>query len=270
LSHYIIQRTKGFGDVIAATGIATHLFNAGHTVTFQTDSLCHQVLRFHPHIAKVALSHCDRPDIDLGDIEQAQRRVHIQEAFGDIARRCVKGVEFPITNPVLGIQEDERAPFHQRLAKLPHPWVFVCPGSWQAPNRTVTKATWLELFDAYPDATFINPTADVIGGRSVYVGDGSFRGLMAAVSLADMLITVDSGPMHVGAALGVPMVIIQQAWPISLRIAPGAVFTQVNCGLPCSPCKEHVCKVPGVNRAEPPCQIVDAGAIIRAMRNLMP
>lgn len=253
--------------MIAATAIATHLANAGHTVTFQTELLCHQVLENHPHIAKVEFPNSRKPDIDLSDINIPQRTLHLQEAFGNIAKKTVP-MGFPLIRPVIKILDREKDQFRAWLEKHPRPWIFVCPGSWQAMNRVVKPTVLREVFDAYPHGTFINPTTTPMGGKSIYVGNGTFRGLMACLSLADALVTVDSGPMHVAACLGVPMVVVEQAWPIYLRIPPGAVYEQVSCNLPCSPCREHVCRLAGVNPDFPPCQNVNAASILDALYRL--
>jgi ADP-heptose:LPS heptosyltransferase len=94
--------------------------------------------------------------------------------------------------------------------------------------------------------------------------------MMSVLARSDLLITVDSGPMHVGAALGIPMVIIEQAWPIALRIAPGARFTRIKAPVPCAPCREHVCPIKGVDTAKPPCQTLDSKVIVKAARKMLP
>jgi ADP-heptose:LPS heptosyltransferase len=259
-----IRRGKGFGDVIAATAIATHLHASGHEVTFQTEALCVPILQNHPHIHRVELPQ-GKANIDLGDVHADQRIYHIQEAYARIARKVVP-LPYPLIDPVVRIAESERINVAALLSNFPKPWIFLCPGSWQAMNRMVRTETWAKVMPRVP-GTWVNPTNSPMPG-TLSVGNGTFRGLMAAISIADMLVTVDSGPMHVGAALGVPMVVIEQAWPIYLRIAPSAVYELVSADVACTRCREHTCPLPGANLDYPACQTVSPERIVLAIDRL--
>ncbi|MGC9195039.1 MAG: glycosyltransferase family 9 protein [Syntrophobacteraceae bacterium] len=79
--------------------------------------------------------------------------------------------------------------------------------------------------------------ASLSGGKAVsFAGKTSLRGLGAIIKGARFLVTCDSGPMHLGAALGVPVFSI--FGPTSpLRTGPyGAIHTVIRRGLACSPC----------------------------------
>ncbi len=72
-------------------------------------------------------------------------------------------------------------------------------------------------------------------------GRTTVRELMAVLSLSSILVTNDSGPMHIGAALGIPLVAIfgptdwRRTSPWSLR----AKVVRVE--IDCSPCKRRTC-----------------------------
>jgi GT2 family glycosyltransferase len=79
--------------------------------------------------------------------------------------------------------------------------------------------------------------------------------VILALSLADLLVTVDTGPMHVAAALAVPMVVIGQAHSPDLHLGDQSDFVTIwPQGLDCLNCQTHLCPI---NQTEPPCQKVD-------------
>lgn len=266
--HLIVQRSKGFGDVIAATATVEHLAKAGHTITFQTESLCRQVVEGNRFILNIEKSYEKTPDInlDVPEICQRQKDLHLQEAFALVAKRMIP-MAYPVIRPNINISEEEKAWVVPHLSRFPRPWIFVCPGSWQATARTVADSTWSELVPML-SGTLFNPTNSTMNWVN-YIGNGTFRGLMAAMTSADLLITVDSGPMHVAASLGVPIVAIEQAWPIYLRIPTGSPCETVSCGQMCSPCRDHICQRQGTSKISPPCQMVSAKAIADAAHRML-
>lgn len=77
-------------------------------------------------------------------------------------------------------------------------------------------------------------------------GQTSLRELCAALKACDVLLTNDSGPMHVAAAVGTRVVAAFGSTSPDLT-APGlpgeARHRQLNCGAPCSPCFRRECPI---------------------------
>lgn len=265
-----IQRTRAFGDVIAATAIATHLKKQGHSIRFQTDKLCAEMLEGHPDIDEIAPSNSGPVDVDLGDIDKAQETAHLQTCYAEIAAKTLnQPIEnFPLIVPKLHVTDDERAAARRQMGIFPRPWVHICPGSWQAPNRTVSNDTWQKVAEAFPEMAFFTAVNAPVGGRVNQVGNMSFRGLMAVIAECDFQLTTDSGPMHVAASFQVPQLVIEQSWPIALRIPDCPHIVMHNTGLPCSPCRKHVCPLKNVDVAFPPCQGFAVDGIIVGAREL--
>lgn len=73
-------------------------------------------------------------------------------------------------------------------------------------------------------------------------GKTTLKELAHLMSLSSVVITVDSGPMHIAAAMGVPVVAIfgpTAPW----RTGPyGSIHTIIRKDLPCSPCFSRICK----------------------------
>lgn len=85
----------------------------------------------------------------------------------------------------------------------------------------------------------------------VDVWRGDLRGFMVAASRARVLYTMDSGPAHVAAAIGVPTVVLfgpnraEYAAPRGHNV----ISVQFDPPLPCQPCDQHQCVHPSLPQA---------------------
>ena len=97
------------------------------------------------------------------------------------------------------------------------------------------------LFGGSEDAQVVANVQNLCGGCAVsLVGRISLRELPAALSLCRVLITNDSGPMHIAVARGVPVVAIFCATTPELGFYPySARAIVVEKNLPCRPCSSH-------------------------------
>jgi heptosyltransferase-2 len=78
-------------------------------------------------------------------------------------------------------------------------------------------------------------------GVANMAGKTTVREMMAILSLSSFLVTNDSGPMHIGAALGVPLVAIfgPTDWRRTAPWSPLAKVVRVE--IDCSPCRRRAC-----------------------------
>lgn len=109
-------------------------------------------------------------------------------------------------------------------------------------RRQQPKATF-HLFGALSDQEEMARLAAQIGGNVVnYSGKTSLVDLAALIQSLDVLITVDSGPMHVAAAFGVPVVAVFGATD-PVRTGPYGSHHRVLVleKLPCRPCFSDFC-----------------------------
>jgi heptosyltransferase-2 len=97
------------------------------------------------------------------------------------------------------------------------------------------------LFGGSEDAQVVTNVQNLCGGCAVSLVDRiSLRELPAALSLCRVLITNDSGPMHIAVARGVPVVAIFCATTPELGFYPySARAIVVEKHLPCRPCSSH-------------------------------
>lgn len=105
----------------------------------------------------------------------------------------------------------------------------------------------------------LNPAPVSLAGRL------SLKELAAVLSLADLLVSVDSGPMHMAAAMGTPVVAL--FGPTDPRrtgaLGPGAVLRR---SLPCSPCLERRCRIADVHRCM---RDLGVAEVLTAVRGLL-
>ena len=160
----------------------------------------------------------------------------------------------------LAVTEKERETMAERLAFLGidrgAPIVAINPGA----TYGSAKRWYPERFAAVADTL-----AEEWGARVVVVGSAAetplageieaaarrgvanlagkttVREMMALLSLSSFLVTNDSGPMHIGAALGVPLVAIfgPTDWRRTAPWSPLAKVVRVE--IDCSPCRRRVC-----------------------------
>jgi heptosyltransferase-2 len=97
------------------------------------------------------------------------------------------------------------------------------------------------LFGGSEDAQVVAEVQNFCGGRAVSLVDRiSLRELPAALSRCKVVVTNDSGPMHIAVARGVPVVAIFCATTPELGFYPySARAIVVEKSLPCRPCSFH-------------------------------
>jgi len=160
----------------------------------------------------------------------------------------------------LTVAEEEREAMATRLASLGiepgAPIVTINPGA----TYGSAKRWYPDRFAAVAEALSVEWSARVVVVGSTaeaplageieaatriplvnFAGKTTVRELMALLSLSSFLVTNDSGPMHIGAALGVPLVAIfgPTDWR---RTSPWSSLAKVvRVEIDCSPCRRRVC-----------------------------
>jgi heptosyltransferase-2 len=111
-----------------------------------------------------------------------------------------------------------------------------------------TNCTWL-IFGGKGDVTIANQIESVIGNRQSAInlaGKTTLRELMALSKLCRVLLTNDTGPMHVAAALGTPVVVPFGSTSPELT-GPGlpgdSRHRLLKSDAPCSPCFLRECPI---------------------------
>jgi heptosyltransferase-2 len=197
------------------------------------------------------------------------------------------GLGIPRPEPAalkLAVTEEEREAIETRLASLGiergAPFVAINPGA----TYGSAKRWYPDRFAAVADALSAEwGTAVVVVGSTAeaplsgeieaatrnppvnLAGKTTVRELMALLSLSSFLVTNDSGPMHIGAALGVPLVAIfgPTDWRRTSPWSERAKVVRVE--IDCSPCRLRVC-----DRGHECMLGVTPGMVLDAARQLLP
>lgn len=257
----IIRRTGAVGDSLAASVVADKLAERGYAVTYQTHPNNFCLLRRQLSVAKL-----EQPggmvNVDLDgayEKDPKRRERHFSEMFMERANEWLRprGLDLGLARnckPKIVVQPDERAAFAALLEKYPKPWVFICPKSNSYRVRQVPNHIWA---DAAPR---IRGTCFWLGTTPAPppIVDLSCRHLdnvIGWLSVADLLVSVDTGPLHIAAALGVPIVAIGQSSSPELHLSDQCDFVTVSPGkLDCLNCQLNICPKA---EYEPPCQFID-------------
>ena len=184
----------------------------------------------------------------------------------------------------LAVTEEEREGMASRLATLGvgrgAPFFVVNPGAtygsakrWY-PDRFAAVADALSeewraavvVAGSSAEAPLAGEIETAMGRRPVNLaGKTSVRELMALLSLSRFLVTNDSGPMHIGAAFGVPLVAIfgPTDWRRTSPWTPLARVVRVD--VDCSSCMRRVC-----DRGHECMLGISPGMVIAAARELLP
>ncbi len=173
------------------------------------------------------------------------------------------GLGIPRPEPAslkLAVTEEEREAMATRLALLGigrgAPIVVINPGAtygsakrWY-PDRFAAvaeslSAEWVARVVVVGSTAEAPLAAEIEASMRIpavnLAGKTTVRELMALLSLSSFLVTNDSGPMHIGAALGVPLVAIfgPTDWRRTAPWSPRAKVVRAE--IDCSPCRLRVC-----------------------------
>lgn len=252
-----VRRTAAMGDCIAATVVADRLIEYGHTVMFACHHTFHPILKLHPRLAGLKDQHFFA-DITLDGAYEShpQRRTRtFADLFVDLANAQLapRGIRLEAKNCTPRLKRPKEPPLGYA-----RPLVGICPranGFWK--GRHVPNWIWEK---AMPQ---INGTCLWLGEDPGPKGgvDAHCRSIELLVHLVaslDLLVTVDTGPLWLASAMGIPVVAIEQASSPRFHLTDQQDWALVPCALECANCCVNICPI---NATTPPCQEVDPDLI---------
>jgi GT2 family glycosyltransferase/ADP-heptose:LPS heptosyltransferase len=264
-----VRRTAAIGDCLAASIVAIKLREQGFMIWWQTHPAIAPVMRRCPSIAQVvapmAFTHCD---LDHAYEENRERRTkHFYEFFMERAQFQLRtrGINLgPTLNcrPVLTCSAEAKRASAARLAAWPKPWIGICSRSINWANRTIPDETWSRAAGRISGTCFwLVPSATPRG--IVPLNIGTIEPVMDFIAAMDLVVSVDTGPMHIAAALGIPVLAIGQASSPELHLGDQCDFETIYpAGLDCLNCQQNICPI---NADRPPCQKIDPDRIAAAV-----
>jgi len=261
-----MRRTGAIGDALCSTIVANRLAELGHPVVFQAHGLCHPVLKHCPNLSRIEPA-TGFTDVNLDGCYENhpfRKTTHFHEMFmsaagTQLARRGI--VLGPALNcrPRLRISEPERQGMGQRLSGYAKPWVFIVPRSDYYVPRQVPDEIWQKAAEKIMGTVFWLGRNDAPAGALVDLKCRTIESVMAYLAVADLLITVDTGPMHIAAAMGIPILAIGQSSSPELHLGDQVDFFTIGpAALDCLNCQQNACPI---NKEKPPCHAVEPDLI---------
>ena len=141
------------------------------------------------------------------------------------------------------------------------------PTDWQALAAGLTAEGFgVFLTGSREDATLAN---DILAGLdpapAAFVGQLSLKELAAVLARIDVMVTVDSGPMHMAAAMGTPVVALFGATD-PRRTGPWGDAVILRRDLDCSPCLKRQCGIADQYRCMREVQVPE---VLRAVHQVL-
>lgn len=256
---FTIRRTIAIGDVLAATSVARKLKERGARVTFQASPIVQAVLSRSPFVDEV-----DAPgqfcDINLDGVYERVMPLTRQTFYGIFAEAATKQLGSRITAPItatncspkLVVNDLERRVVSERFQAYPRPWIAVSPRSNTWFNRTIPDRLWGQLPPLVKGTLFWLGNHGPAPDGMIATGGRTLDDLIKNISVMDLFVGVDSGPMHIAAALGVQVLGIEQSSSPNHHLSDQQDFEAIPVpGLSCLDCQHRRCPI---NYNTPPCQ----------------
>lgn len=260
----IVRRSAAIGDAIAATVVTDKLIDLGFDVQFQTHIAIHCVLRRHPRISGVSEPNgfCHINLDGAYEKDPNRRRKHFYQMFLESANLQLnaRGLSLgPMVNcrPQLFTSVAMKEALRAKFKHYPKPWVFFNPRSETYNVRQVPDAIWSAAAKQVKGTVFwlgIHPgPPNIIDLQCRHLDN-----VINYLSVADLLVSVDTGPLHIAAALNTPVIGLGQSSSPELHLGDQSDFLTIEPKLECLNCQENICRL---SQYEPPCQKFDPGFV---------
>jgi GT2 family glycosyltransferase/ADP-heptose:LPS heptosyltransferase len=267
-STFKIRRTAAIGDVLCSTIVADRMVEMGHQVEFQTHHDIKCVVKRCPKIGNATLAGgFAHVNLDKSYEADPERKLkHFHQSFFESANAQLANYGINLgrplnAKPVLVVSGDERGQAMDVLKPFPRPWVFICPRSNAHSCRTVPDGIWQQAAQEIQGTKFWLGTKTPAPSGIVDLKLRHLDNVVSLLSVADLMVTVDTGPMHIAAALGVPIVGIQQQSSPDFHLSDQRDFITIGAPLDCINCCQAECPI---NKEQPPCQNVSPKLIADA------
>jgi GT2 family glycosyltransferase/ADP-heptose:LPS heptosyltransferase len=267
-----VRRTAALGDVLSATVIAQRLHDLGYAVTFQTHPHCQALLKHVSNLDQVT-SPNGYAHVNLDGAYEThphRKRLHFRDAWFQKAQRDLAPLAVDLgkpknARPRITLSREQREMARTRFADVPRPVILICPASQYYNVRAVPDRVWEAAAKQINGSVFwigLTPAPGGIKDLSVRTMDS----LVSVIAGADLLVTVDTGPMHIAAALDTKVLAIGQSSPPGLHLTDQNDWQLIEPPLDCLGCQENVCPK---DRYLPPCQNIDPDQIAASVNRMV-
>jgi len=270
----IVRRNAAIGDCVAASVVADKLKERGYECDWQCNNMIVPVLRHSPSISTLSPPN-GFAHVNLDGAYETypfRRTSHFSDMFLARANSSLMPLGIDLgkavnARPRLVLPAQTTAIAKAKFNDYIHPWIFICPASFWYRARSVPNWIWEEV------ARHTIGTKFWIGGSPAPTGiidlsPKSISDVTAWISAADLVISVDTGPLHIAAALGKKVLALGQSSSPELHLSDQRDFQTIwpEGDLACLNCQENVCKL---NPFIPPCQTFDPAKIGRRANEMV-
>lgn len=263
-----VRRSQSLGDTVAALCVADALIAQGYKVVFQAHASCHPILKRHGGLLSV-MEPTHVADVDLDgayETDPHRTKKHFATMFLERANKHLakRKIVLPIGAnfaPRIHSFDSVRTEALPHLDRWPRPWIMICPRSQSFINRTVPINIWREAADRMPGTKFWLGN-DPAPANMIDLNCRHVDLLIEYLGLADILVSVDTGPLHIAVAMGTPAVAIHQSSSPELHLSDQRDWMMVEPKLDCLNCQRAVCPI---HAKYPPCQGIPPGLISDAV-----
>ena len=190
----------------------------------------------------------------------------------------------PLPYPALAVQDTDIQATLKRLAlSRDKPVLVLCPGAefgeakkWPASHYAEVATSWLQqqlgqvwILGSKNDHADAQAIKDSVPGASVahchnLAGTTTLAEALFLMACADMVISNDSGLMHIGAALARPLVVVYGSTSPAFTPPLADRVQSVSLKLECSPCFKRLCPLGHTNclKQLEPGRVLDAVSIL--------
>lgn len=257
----VIRRTAALGDALSATSVAAKLRQLGFRTLFQSHPLVMPLIARSAHVQAVAAAQ-GMADVDLDNTyERHPRRrerhftdIWFESASSQLARHGITLPSSTNTAPFLNVSESELEPLLNEMQRYTKPWIVCGARSNSHPNRTIPDHVFSDAATKIRGTMFWCANHAPAPPNLVDLRCGDLQRLILAMACGDLYVGPDTGPMHIAAALGTPVLAVEQASSPDLHLSDQIDFLSIKVpGLDCLNCQHDPCPIDKV----PPCQKVN-------------
>ena len=186
----------------------------------------------------------------------AQKLPLMVDRFAQLAEAPGDAIQRPVPQPVLRVSEEQRRHLLDKLGlTTTRPVAVLCPGAEYGPAKRWPVPYFAELAQHLRKQGYavwlVGSSKDKeIGEKITALGNEACRNLCGATDLADavtllscadLVVSNDSGLMHLAAALGRPMLALYGSSSPQFTPPLSDQALVIKLDLPCSPCFKRVC-----------------------------